>query len=298
MGALVETVLGLRAKPARALALFARKPHNPDASSWFRKHGRSILEFGRKAGYASGGGVSKLPLISSPDLWRLSGSLVGGHPLVFVSRRVHEELGEFSEHGPGWLLGQQGSWAKTRWYYIDRLVPSYARSICPDGAVGVFHGSTNRWRPEWRAAEPPLLVEARDGSMIIRTGPASESIEGYFVRDNRRSGSGEPQQRQSSVTPPYIKVGPANGRSEAVGEQTSEVPQSSMGGEELVHENSGRLRHLHLELPECTYCGTACAPDEEWEVCVQCETLVHRSCEDELGGCAYTACPRSPLHAD
>ncbi len=292
MGALVDTLVGLRVRTKGILDFATRSPLNRQASSWFRKRRRDIVRFGRNAGYPLGLRPDGLPLVSSHISWRLDGTLTGGRPMIFLSRLFREGVSQFADHGPGWLLGQQGSWESSRWYYVDRIVPLFKGSICPDSAIGVFHHAGREWKPSWKGADRPLLSEARNGRPIFKTDPSLTEIDGYFITEGGlRSSEGSPQPAPEATRPP-IKVGPPQSASDRVQGPETVNSELASGPDELGGESPER----RLETPLCVYCGIICAPDHGWSLCVHCNTAAHKACLEESGGCLYTGCLASPLY--
>ena len=294
MGALVETLLGLRTSGWDLPRLLLRRHRNPRAARWFHKHRRALLRFGRTAGYPLATRLEGLPLSSPQSNWRLRGCLTGGNSMVFLSQRFNQAFLQLSQHGPGWLLGQGGQRGKTRWFYIDRFVPARRGSIPPDNAIGTMRAADGGWKFRAKELRWPLIVEARDGRPVFLAGPDSTGSSGCFVEAESPSASQRSVQSEDRSELPRIRVGPTRPywtqRRESATIKPEPTPQE-------IHFPE-RLMQRSLEPPICAYCDAACLEDEDWGACSHCDTLVHTGCLHSLGGCPYTECPRGPLHVE
>lgn len=48
-------------------------------------------------------------------------------------------------------------------------------------------------------------------------------------------------------------------------------------------------------MARCTICHTKITDDDETSSCAECDTVFHKSCWDEMGGCATYGCAEAPV---
>ena len=138
VSALIDSVAGLNVSVRGRFSLSRHKALNDQATSWFRKNGQQIANYGRLSLHSDMWRPEQQPLTSSNESWILEGVTHGGDPVVFLSGRFHRGLERFAKYGPGWLLGTRGHQGKHPWYYIDRAVPWRPESSAPPDTIGLL----------------------------------------------------------------------------------------------------------------------------------------------------------------
>ena len=291
ISALLDTLRGQLVATRAPWNLMGVKPLSPSASRFFRKNKRPIAEFARSEGLDSTG----MPLASPGTTWRLDGALCGGRPMIFLSRRFHQGFVQFADYGPGWLVGKQGQWGGSGWYYVDRITPSYRGAVPPHDAIGMWQDGMSGWEPPLKGLRHPLYVEARDGRPVFRLSRESDEVGGYFVR---HEASVPAVSAQSAVAAPKQPIRVASKGARWTRTVESEIMEPAEGTEDTGGSGveEGQLVHQRLEPPLCIYCGSNCASDQEWGICQECDTVAHTECAEKLGGCPSTGCRRNPLY--
>ncbi len=293
--ALGETLVGLRTTSKGLLNSLRRRGLNSEASSWFRKHRKSIATFGGKAIYALVDAYVGFPLFSQGSMWRLTGRLTGGSPLIFLSPLFWNGIPSLAENAPRWLLGQRGALGELRWYYVERMAPVHGSGIQPDTAIGLYPGRGIGSSPSWNDECSPLQMGSKDQQTVFRYGKNSREVKGYFTRIGNHPDERIPGRPPPSIAGLQIRVGGQGGNWTQPGESEIIDSLSEEGQSQEQRRGSPQIIERAQRPQLCMYCGTICASDEDWRVCDRCDTPVHEDCWELLGGCAYTGCTRCPL---
>ena len=274
VSALIDNVAALNVYVRGRLSLSRRKLLNDQASSWFRKYGQQVADYGHRSSHSDMWRPEQQPLTSSNKSWVLEGVMHGGDPLVFLSGRFHRGLERFVKYGPGWLLGTRGNQGKHPWYYIDRAVPWHPESSAPPDAIGLLRHAGANSEPVWSSPETPIIATHDNGGISLRTGIEGTRLEGYFIENDMPL---------SDITPPLIRVGPATEPEPSV------IPDIDVDPEPA-------LTQVSLVSAVCPFCSGPCGTDRAWEACPECTTDTHVDCYEEIGGCPDTSCSLSPLY--
>ena len=292
MAALLETLLGTRAKTRGPFQFFRKRPVNPEASVWFRRHRKAIARFAEAAHVRVEHSFGALPLSSADIHWKLLGRLAGGQPLVFLSDRAWNAFPKMHGHVLGWLIGEQGLWRDIRWFYVDSVFPAFPTGLRPRAAIGtLIDDSSSSEALSENGHDGQLIARLRDDALLLAV-DQEDQIAGHFVKVQAR-----PQvnpQEPSSV--PKIVVRRNNGAS-LNGEEGSAAASDREGRAERSPRTTPDILGTLSKIPEvCQYCTVASTEQHDLHPCGGCGSQVHAECRDRLGGCPYTGCPESPLY--
>ncbi len=274
VSALIDSVAGLNVSVRGRFSLSRHKALNDQATSWFRKNGQQIANYGRLSLHSDMWRPEQQPLTSSNESWILEGVTHGGDPVVFLSGRFHRGLERFAKYGPGWLLGTRGHQGKHPWYYIDRAVPWRPESSAPPDTIGLLRHIGADPEPVWSSSETPIIATYENDGISLRTGIDGTGLAGYFLENDIAL---------SGVTPPFIRVGPA-----------TEPEPSVILSVDIDPEPA--LTPVSLVAAVCPFCSGPCGTDRAWGACPECTTDTHVDCYEEIGGCPETSCSLSPLY--
>ena len=292
LAALAETVLGIRARTRGTLQLFRKRPLNPEASVWFRRHRKAMARFAQAAHVPLEQRFGALPLSSVDVQWKLLGRLTGGQPLVFLSDRAWEAIPRMRGRVLGWLIGEQGLWRNVRWFYVDSVFPAILNGFRPKAAVGaLIDDSSNSKVLLENGHDGQLMARLRNDALVLSV-DQKDQIEGYFVK-----GYARPQTDfEEPSLAPKIVVRRNNGASL----HSAEGPTAATDCEKQVEQNprptSGVLRPLSQTPEICQYCTVGDTQLNDLSACGSCGSFVHSRCRARLGGCPDTRCPESPLY--
>ena len=292
LAALVETVLGIRAKTRGPLQFFRKRPLNPEASVWFRRHRKAISRFAGAAHIPVEHRFGALPLSSVDTHWKLLGHLTCGQPLVFLSDRAWEAIPRMHGHVLGWLIGEQGLWRDIRWFYVDSVFPAIPAGFRPRAAVGVLiDDSSNSKGMLEKGHDGQLMARLRNDALLLGVGQ-KDQIEGHFVKVQARPQT-DPQ--EPSLVPKIVI------RRNNVASLDEEEGPAAAADREGRAEQSPRVTPDVLgtlsKMPEiCQYCTTVSMQQHDLHSCDSCGSHIHAQCRGRLGGCPDTGCPESPLY--
>ena len=293
LAALAETVLGIRARTRGPLQFFRKRPLNPEASVWFRRHRKAMARFAQAAHVPLEQRFGALPLSSVDVQWKLLGRLTGGQPLVFLSDRAWEAIPRMRGRVLGWLIGEQGLWRNVRWFYVDSVFPAIPTGFRPKAAVGaLIDDSSNSKVLLENGHDGQLMARLRDNALVLSVDQADQ-IEGHFVKvySQPQTDSGEP-----SLAPKIVVR-----RNKVASLHREEGPAAATDHERPTEQNprvtSGVLRPLS-QMPEiCQYCAVGSTQLNDLPACGSCGSPVHARCRARLGGCPDTGCPECPLYS-
>ena len=292
LAALLETLIGIRAKTRGPVQFFRKRPVNPEASVWFRRHRKAIARFAEAAHVRVEHRFGALPLSSADIHWKLLGRLAGGQPLVFLSDRAWNAFPKMHGHVLGWLIGEQGLWRDIRWFYVDSVFPAIPTGLRPWAAIGTLidDSSSSKVLSE-NGHDGQLIARLRDDALLLCV-DEEDQIAGHFVEVQAR-----PQvnpQEPSSV--PKIVVRRNNVASLVEQDGSAAASDREERAEQSPRTTPDSLGTLS-KMPEvCQYCAAASTEQHDLHTCGSCESQAHLQCRDRLGGCPYTGCPESPLY--
>jgi hypothetical protein len=283
VGALTETLVGLRTDTGRLRGLFGRPANdivNKRASSWFRKHRAAIEAFGESQLFSAPSLRGVFPLDLPDADWRLTGHVAGGEMLVFLSAAAATAV-RSRAFGSGWLAGTRNSRRGIDWLYVDRVLPADVRRKRPGSAVGVLHGPGEGQAIETGDASFLHVSLDSDGEGVsLRYG--ERNLTGYFI------GPLGPSDTEDSILP-KIRVE----TEQSLGPEGEKSGSGTMGA---ANAYRGELVEVDSTEGDCPYCSGPLTGHEEWHNCPGCGVPAHGGCRDRLTGCPNAACQQSPVH--
>jgi hypothetical protein len=284
VGALTETLVGMRADTGRLSGLLGRPANsvgNKRASSWFRKYREEIATFGESQLFCAPSLGGEFPLDLPDADWRLTGHVTGGEPLIFLSAAAAKAV-RSRTFGSGWLVGTRNSRQGTDWIYVDRVLPADFRRGRPASAVGALHGTEDGQAIEMGDARSLYVGLSPDGTAVsLRYG--ERDLSGHFV------GPLGPSDTEGSLLP-KIRV-------ETEQPLIAEGEQSEPGTMSAAKTGSGELVAIESTEGECPYCSGPLTGHEEWHNCPGCGVPAHGGCRERLSGCPNAACQQSPINS-
>ncbi len=276
VGALIETLVGLRLDSGRFRGLLGGRVGSRRASSWFRKNQTAISAFGETQLFSAASPWGVFPLDLPGADWRLIGPLAGATPLVFLSKAAMRAVSS-EGFGPGWLMGTRGSGRGDGWLYVDGVFPSDVGRPRPEAAVGVFHSENDRFAEQAGAGSFLIVsVGADRPGASLRLG--NRELAGHFVGP-----LGTADTDGSEL--PKIRV---DAEKTTFDQEVEAVP--AVGA-----VNCGVLVAVESSAGECPSCGGPLTGQQEWHDCPGCGIPAHGACRTRLAGCPAVACEESPL---
>jgi hypothetical protein len=179
LGALIETLVGLRADVGRFRGLLGGESEGRRASSWYRKNRSAVTAFGESQLLSTSSLGGAFPLDLPNAGWRLVGRVGGAEPVVFLSQGAQRAFSS-QGFGPGWLAGTGGKRGGEDWVYVERVVSADVGGQPPQGAVGVLGAIDGRPEVLGRG-EPFLRATAKPDGTGPRIEFGGHELSGHFV---------------------------------------------------------------------------------------------------------------------